>query len=302
MSARLISGVLAVVLALPLAIAISGGCMNPGFATGQCVTASVGNGFVDLGGAQTTGGSAGTSGTAGSSGSAGRPGSGGRATSSQPRATEEAKNRTPILRPQCSVRAMQTAPSVCDVLYGYQPPTAPSTQTAPRPSTSPRPATPAVTITDLASFRPHAPGISMQPQGWALVGLPTNFVAHAEAHIVTGSLFGAPAEVRFRPTGYHWNYGDGSTRRTEQPGLPWSQMRIPEFTDTATSHAYAAAGRYVVTLTVHYSPDYRLSGATWRPISGTIPVAAPELRLQVYEARTALVDAACGTASTTEGC
>src|SRR5690606_29803565 len=126
------------------------------------------------------------------------------------------------------------------------------------------PATPPVTITDIASFRPQGLGSSMEPEGWTVVGLPTNFLAHAETHIVRGTLFGAPADVRFRPTEYIWNYGDGSSRRTDQPGLSWSQLQTAEFSDTATSHAYASAGSYVVVLTVHYSPDYRLAGGTWR--------------------------------------
>lgn len=207
-----------------------------------------------------------------------------------------------MLRPQCSIPAMQKGPTVCDVLYGYQPPSPPSTRSTARPSANPRPATPPVTITDLASFRPQAPGSSMEPEGWTVVGLPTNFFAQAEAHIVRSTLFGTPAEVRFRPTAYHWNYGDGSSRQTDQPGMSWSQLQIPEFSDTVTSHAYAVAGSYFVSLTVHYSPDYRLAGGTWRPISGTIPVGAPELRLRVYEANTALVDTACGATSMAKGC
>lgn len=208
-----------------------------------------------------------------------------------------------MLRPQCSIRAMQTAPSVCDVLYGYQPPSPSSSQSTSQPSASPRPATPPVTVTDLASFRPQAPAHAMEPDGWSVVGLPTNFIAQAEPHTVRGTLFGIPAEVRFTPTTYHWRYGDGDTLNTPHAGATWSRLGVSEFSETVTSHAYAAAGTYTVQLSVHHSPEYRLAGGSWRKIDGTIPVAAPALIVRVYTAKTALVDAPCGgSATATGGC
>ena len=67
-----------------------------------------------------------------------------------------------------------------------------------------------VTLRDIASFRPAAPGNGMEPGGWAIEGLPANFVAAASVQVVSGTLLGQPADVRFTPVGYRWTHSDGA--------------------------------------------------------------------------------------------
>ena len=115
---------------------------------------------------------------------------------------------------------------------------------------TPAPGTPAVTLRDIASFRPAQPSDVMEPNGWAIEGLPANFVANASPEVVAGTLLGQPADVRFTPVGYRWVHSDGAIVASASPGATWSALGVAEFTPTDTSHAYAESGEYTVTLQV----------------------------------------------------
>ena len=107
-----------------------------------------------------------------------------------------------------------------------------------------------VTLSDVAAFRPDVGSNAMQPNGWAVVGLDTNFLSRGGADVVSGTLLGGPAEVRFTPVAWNWSYGDGASRRATTAGGLWGELGIPEFDATPTSHVYAAKGTYTITLTV----------------------------------------------------
>ncbi|MBX3092430.1 MAG: hypothetical protein KF801_07950, partial [Cryobacterium sp.] len=135
-----------------------------------------------------------------------------------------------------------------------------------------------VTLADLARFRPDPGTDHMQPDGWMIVGLSTNFYARAMQHVKSGVLLGEPAFVRFTPARYSWTYGDGAARATSAPGGTWNALGIREFDPTPTSHVYRNPGRYVIDLTIGYSPEYRYAGSTeWIPVSGYVWVPANRL-------------------------
>ena len=100
-----------------------------------------------------------------------------------------------------------------------------------------------VTLRDIASFRPAAPDNGMEPGGWAIEGLPANFVAGASVQVVSGTLLGQPADVRFTPVGYRWTHSDGAVVEADGPGATWAALGQREFTATATSHVYAIRRR-----------------------------------------------------------
>lgn len=173
-------------------------------------------------------------------------------------------------------------------------------------STPPEPAGPAVfrdgytvtmpvTLADVAKFRPN-PGIDlMQPNGWMIVGLSTNFYAHASQHVKAGELLSQPASVRFTPAKYFWTYGDGATRTSSTPGATWDSLGIAEFDATPTSHIYRTPGRYVIDLTIGYSAEYRLGSSTdWIPVRGLVWVPANRLiAVASGGAKTVLVEDEC---------
>ncbi len=159
-----------------------------------------------------------------------------------------------------------------------------------------------VSLRDIASFRPAAPGNGMEPGGWAVVGLPANFVAAASAQVVAGTLLGQPADVRFTPVGYRWTHSDGGSTTSSTPGATWSALGKREFSATDTSHVYAASGEYTVTLEVALAAEYRFAGSGWLPIAGTLSVASEPRTVVVGELDTVLTRGDCVAAPGDPGC
>lgn len=150
-----------------------------------------------------------------------------------------------------------------------------------------------VRISDLVNIRPMAATWQMEPSGWMLVGLPANFIAQASAHTESGLLLGFAADVHFTPVGYRWDYGDGTARTTTSGGATWAAQGLPEFSETATSHTFAASGGYTIAVAVVYTAEYRFAGQGWRTIDGTLAVPQSPLAALAGDARTVLVAEDC---------
>lgn len=161
---------------------------------------------------------------------------------------------------------------------------------------------PSVTLRDIASFRPAAPGNEMEPGGWAVVGLPANFVAEASVQTLSGTLLGRSADVRFHPVGYRWTHSDRAVVQASVPGATWEELGQAEFTETATSHAYAESGEYTVDLAVVFVAEYRFDGSAWRWIDGTLAIPGLPRTVLVGEFDTVLVTGDCRVAPEGPGC
>ncbi|BDZ63369.1 hypothetical protein [Agromyces mangrovi Wang et al. 2018] len=159
-----------------------------------------------------------------------------------------------------------------------------------------------VTLADIASFRPDEPTNGMEPDGWAIVGLPANFVAGASAHPVAGTLLGLPADVRFTPVGYRWQHSDGASITDANGGATWATLGQPEFSATPTSHVYATRGTHTVVLVTTYTAEYRFAGTGWVPIAGTLDIGSAPLDVLVGAADTVLVGADCVADPRGPGC
>ena len=159
-----------------------------------------------------------------------------------------------------------------------------------------------VTLSDVAAFRPDVGSNAMQPNGWAVVGLDTNFLSRGGADVVSGTLLGGPAEVRFTPVAWNWSYGDGATRRATTAGGLWAELGIPEFDATPTSHVYTTRGTYTITLTIDYVAEYRLGSGAWVPIAGVLSLPSNQLTITVGSAKTVLVEDDCRVNPSGPGC
>jgi hypothetical protein len=159
-----------------------------------------------------------------------------------------------------------------------------------------------VTITDVARLVPEVGASGMEPRGWAVVGLPSNFYADSSPRTAGATLLGRPAEVRFTPVSFSWSFGDGATLATSSAGAPWVSLGVPEFSPTETSHVYVAPGSYTIDLTVSFAAEYRFGTAAWTALAGTVPAAAPPLTVTAHDAKTVLVPGDCRVASTAPGC
>ena len=157
------------------------------------------------------------------------------------------------------------------------------------------PATPpsVVTLNDIANFAPAVGGNHMEPNGWIVVGLDTNFYSDAGARVVEGSLLGQPAAVRFTPVAWRWTYGDGTSKSSTSPGASWASLNLREFDPTPTSHVFAAPGNYAIDLTVEYSAEYQFAGTGWVAIAGTVELPANRIVATASDANTVLVNRDC---------
>jgi hypothetical protein len=159
-----------------------------------------------------------------------------------------------------------------------------------------------VQLSDLVNFRP-APGTShMEPKGWTILGVETNFFSQAAVQVQDGELLGQPASVRFTPVRFRWSYGDGTVALLRTRGGTWASQHIPEFDKTDTSHRYRAVGTYDVEHTVEFAAEYRYADGPWTPIAGTIPTPANHLVVSVGGARTVLVARECTRNPAGSGC
>lgn len=164
------------------------------------------------------------------------------------------------------------------------------------------PGTPTITIRDIATFIPTPGRQQMEPDGWTVAGLHTNFYAITGQHVVGGTLLGRPADVRFTPDRYLWAYGDGTTATRSTAGGTWAAQGIGEFEPTPTSHVYAALGDYTITLSIVFAAEYRFAGGPWLPVVGTITLPANDLHIRVGTAKTVLVEHDCLANPSGPGC
>jgi hypothetical protein len=152
---------------------------------------------------------------------------------------------------------------------------------------------PEVTIEDLASFVPATPALTGEPLGLGVVRMPTNVVATASEQRLSGTLFGYAVTVRFVPTAFRFDYGDGAARTATTGGASWDALGQAEFTPTPTSHVYTAPGTYPVRVTTEYSASVDFGTGSWRPVPGVVRSTSPAYGVRVVEVRTALVDRTC---------
>lgn len=281
--AMLLSTVLAtVMMAAP---AQAQGCVQVDWDPNSCSSGAINHGSVDIWGQQTNqGADPGSGGGTGSSGYNGGDASG------------DVSSREPTFFDMCMRDSyFATAVVECwDVIGQWR------QEQAVTPATPPAPRI--ITLSDLASFTPQGVSLSLQPGSWTVVGVETNFIAGAQTHVVSGSLLGRSAEVRFTPAYFDWNYGDGATRSTSGAGASWSVLGVKEFSRTSTSHVYRSPGSYNPSVTVYYAVEYRWGGGAWVSVAGRIPASASASTVTAYTADTVLVTGSCTTWKVAPGC
>lgn len=152
---------------------------------------------------------------------------------------------------------------------------------------------PDVTIADLASFVPARPNLAAEPSGVAIVGMPMNVVASASEQHIDGTLFDRAVTVRFVPSSFRFDYGDGTVRTSGAGGASWQQLGQAEFTPTETSHTYASRGSYSIAVTVLYEASVDFGSGNWRPVPGYVEATLGGYGVRVVEVHTALVDQTC---------
>ncbi|WP_194395621.1 PKD domain-containing protein [Microbacterium atlanticum] len=159
-----------------------------------------------------------------------------------------------------------------------------------------------MTLADIASFRPASPTLGGEPAGFGVVGMPTNLVATASEERIPGTVLGWDVTVRFVPTAYIFDHGDGTSSRTSTGGTTWAALGQGQFTPTPTSHVYRERGTYAVSVTVEYAASVDFGNGAWRSVPGVVRAEGPGYGVRVVEVRTALVDRTCAEDPSGPGC
>lgn len=143
-------------------------------------------------------------------------------------------------------------------------------------------ALPEMSIDDFRRLPLPSGRVHIQPNdGRTLVNVETNLFVEAREVPLTTSLLGLNVHVRATPVWYQWDYGDGRSRRTTDPGAPYPELR--------TGHVYMTAGVVLVRLSTAYTGEYSVEGGPWLPIDGVAIVPSQGVTLTVSEVNSELV-------------
>jgi hypothetical protein len=164
------------------------------------------------------------------------------------------------------------------------------------------PGNPAITIDEVKNFVPTPGTDHMEPNGWMIVGLDTNFYSVVGVEVKNGVLLGRPASVRFTPISWQWTYGDGKAATRSTKGTTWAAQNIPEFDPTPTSHVYTADGTYFIDLSITFRAEYKYAAGGWLPVIGTLTLPANRLEATAGDAKTVLVNHDCNQNPNGPGC
>ncbi|WP_010524748.1 hypothetical protein [Nesterenkonia sp. F] len=135
--------------------------------------------------------------------------------------------------------------------------------------------------------------------GFGYEGRDTNMYADVDTQTVSQELLGETVELRAAPQEFHWDYGDGATRTTYEPGEPLpdydgtGQKIVKTDFETVTSHVYEETGIYPVTVETVYTGQFRVGDGGWRDIPGTVAVESSPGEADIWTQNSRWVSGAC---------
>lgn len=229
-------------------------------------------------------------------------GGGGRSSNRQATVDPRAKWARSVLRTICTIDGN------FGTSFGQCAAPAPAAPTAPAPAApAPQsqtqivsePVTITITSSDLLELIPNSPEILTDRGPWGLKNAHTNlYASHHEPQTVTQTMFDQEVTITASPVEYRWDYGDGDTLVTEQPGYPVEIFN----TETDTSHQYQETGLYSVTLTTVFEGTYQVDGGEVQEVSSTVTQQADPVDIRIYRAVTRNVDQTCADNPEAWGC
>lgn len=120
------------------------------------------------------------------------------------------------------------------------------------------------------------------PDGLTLVNFDTNFYTTSTEPIAsTVTLLGQQVTLEATPAEYQWDFGDGESLATTEPGAAYPALRI--------THNYLSTGTYRPSLDTTYTGRYRVGGGPWHQIPGTVTIDGSGQALRAIEAQPKLV-------------
>ncbi|WP_369699582.1 hypothetical protein [Nesterenkonia sp. Act20] len=127
----------------------------------------------------------------------------------------------------------------------------------------------------------------------------THMFADVDTQTLNETLLGIPVEIRVHPQTFNWNYGDGTSGVTYDPGEPmpdnWGGETVVKTNqETPTSHVYTDTGRFPVALTITFVGEYRVGGGgPWIVIPGSVDVQASPGEADIWRVAARNVSGSC---------
>lgn len=265
----------------PATAAAGSSCGIFGDQAGQCLRSDNSHGKTTVRGTETKPGSGGTDNNRSDSGTR----------HSNP-APPEKSERERVMEEACRVLPIDCDEELPHIAKGLWPDEGDDTDDSTKP----------ITVSDLASFSPEAVHISMEPNGWMIVGLPANFIVDASTNTSSGTLFDRDVDVRFIPRTYEWSWGDGTSTTTTTSGDSWNDLGVDDFSGTDTSHTFTQKGTYTISVAVSYDVELRLTDGAWIPVHGTLTASAESITAVAATAESVLVQKECSKNPSGPGC
>ena len=121
-----------------------------------------------------------------------------------------------------------------------------------------------VTSSDVSKVMANGSGITRQPPGAkALVSKIVIVYTSGDSQTMETQVGGTPVTIVATPASYTWDWGDGTTTTTKDPGAAYP--------DHTVFHKYShTADNVVISLTTTWTATYSVEGGPAQPISGTL--------------------------------
>ena len=121
-----------------------------------------------------------------------------------------------------------------------------------------------VTSSDVSKVMANGSGITRQPPGAkALVSKIVIVYTSGDSQTLETEVGGAPVTIVATPVSYAWDWGDGATTTTTDPGAAYP--------DQTVFHKYSHTAKgVVISLTTTWTATYSVGGEPAQPISGTL--------------------------------
>ena len=130
----------------------------------------------------------------------------------------------------------------------------------------------------VARLIPHGSGINRYPSGeiFVIFKQPMMVWTSPDKQTFNITLLGTAVEVEATPVSFNWDWGDGQTFETTDPGTPY-----PNYT---VSHPYEVTGNgYVIKLRTSWSARWRIAGQTqWHQVNGTVTTTETSSPFNLY--------------------
>ena len=130
----------------------------------------------------------------------------------------------------------------------------------------------------VARLIPHGSGINRYPSGeiFVIFKQPMMVWTSPEKQTFNITLLGTAIEVEATPVSFNWDWGDGQSFDTTDPGTPYPNYSV--------SHPYEVTGNgYVIKLRTSWSARWRIAGQSqWHQVNGTVTTTETSSPFNLY--------------------